>query len=118
MTMRIDAIVELFPDLDRSELTLWVGQRWVEPTIDPAVGPGGELADEAAWRFDDIDVARVRMIYDLRRALGVPAEALPVVLSLLDQVYELRCAMRRVADVLEAQPREVRSAILGALRPR
>lgn len=114
MTLRVDAIVALFPDLDRSELTLWVVRRWVEPEIEP----GADVGDEASWRFDDIDVARVRMIYDLRRDLGLTTDALPLVLSLLDQVYELRCAIHRVADVLEEQPGEVRSAIRGALRRR
>lgn len=107
--MRIDAIVGLFPDLDRSELTLWVGRRWVEPD-------GADLLDEAAWRFDEIDVARIRMIYDLSRDLGVTTDALPLVLSLLDQVYELRCAIHRVAGALDTQPGEVRSAIRGVLR--
>lgn len=114
MTLHIDAIVALFPDLDSAELTLWVGRRWVEPDVEA----GRDALDEAAWRFDEIDVARVRMIYDLRRDLDVSPEAIPLILSLVDQIYELRCAMHRVAGALEEQSGDVRDAILGAVRRR
>ena len=46
-------------------------------------------------------------------ALG--EEAMPVVLSLLDQVYDLRGTLRRIAGALEGQPPEVRDAVLRAL---
>jgi hypothetical protein len=39
------------------------------------------------------------------------------VLSLLDQVYELRIRMKSVLHVLETQPRDVQAALLSALRP-
>jgi hypothetical protein len=41
---------------------------------------------------------------------------MPLVLSLLDQVYTLRGQMHAVARVVERQPEAVRTAILAALR--
>lgn len=85
--MRLDAVVLLFRDLDRAELAGWVARRWVRPE------PAGD-----DWLFAAVDVARVRLIHDLRRAMEVPEETMPLVLSLLDQVYELRAALAAVSS--------------------
>jgi chaperone modulatory protein CbpM len=66
--------------------------------------------------FEEIDVARVRLIHDLRHAMAVQDEVIPLVLSLLDQIYSLRGQMRSVARAVETQPEAVREAILTALR--
>lgn len=103
--MRISAVITLFPDLPEPELTAWVERGWVRPE---------SIGDE--WVFEDIDVARVRLIRDLRYVMAVQEEVIPLVLSLLDQVYALRGQMRSVARAVEAQPETVRQAILAALR--
>ena len=41
---------------------------------------------------------------------------MPLVLSLLDQVYTLRGQMRAIAQAVESQPEAVRAAIIAALR--
>ena len=45
--------------------------------------------------FEEIDVERIRLILDLRDGMQVNEEALPVVLSLLDQLYALRRQLQR-----------------------
>ena len=70
----------------------------------------------AEWLFHEIDVARAHLIYDLRRELGTPEEVLPMLLGLLDQVYELRCNLKAMTRAIESQPAEVKAAVLGALR--
>jgi len=103
--MRIDAVVGLIGDLDTVELTGWVERGWVQPDA------AGDF-----WEFHEIDIARIRLIRDLRRGMDVGEDAIPVVLSLLDQVYELRGQLRRMVDALGEQPQEVRAAIVAALR--
>jgi chaperone modulatory protein CbpM len=103
--MRITAVTALFPDLPEPELTAWVERGWVRPA-----------ASDSDWVFEEIDVARVRLIHDLRYAMAVQDEVIPLVLSLLDQVYALRGQMRSVARAVESQPDTVREAILAALR--
>jgi chaperone modulatory protein CbpM len=103
--MRLTAVVALFPDLRESELLAWVERGWVHPQ------PG-----ETDWEFQDIDVARVRLIRDLRRDLAVQEEMMPLVLSLLDQLYALRGQMQAIARAVQAQDEAVRNAILAALR--
>jgi chaperone modulatory protein CbpM len=97
--------VALFPDLRETELQAWVERGWVR----------AQPSDED-WEFQDIDVARVRLIHDLRHDLAVQEETMPLVLSLLDQVYTLRGQMRAVARAVETQDETVRAAILTALR--
>lgn len=104
--MQFDAVLDLFPDLGPAELRLWIEQRWVQP----------ERAEGEGWAFHEIDVARVRLIYDLRRELDMSEETVPVLLALLDQVYELRCNLKAMTRAIESQPAEVKAAVLGAFR--
>ena len=48
--------------------------------------------------FSELDVARVRLICDLRHDLAVEEETVPLVLSLLDQVYALRRQMSALTE--------------------
>lgn len=65
--------------LDAPTLNIWIAAGWLRPTS----GRGGP-------EFSDIDVARARLIADLRNDLGVNDEAVPIVLDLIDQVHGLR----------------------------
>jgi chaperone modulatory protein CbpM len=103
--MRVTAVEALFPDLPEAELVSWVERGWVRPE-----------GTEPDWVFQEIDVARVRLIHDFGRAMAVPDDTMPLVLSLLDQVYTLRGQMRALARAVEGQPEAVRDAILAALR--
>ena len=102
--MELAEVAALFSDLTQVELTTWVERGWVIPD---AAGSGVE--------FREIDVARVRLIHDLRHGMDVGEDAMSLVLSLLDQVYELRSRMKWVLRAVESQPRDVQTAILGAM---
>lgn len=91
--------------LAREDLERWIGAAWVRPD-----GEAGQ------WVFHDIDVARVRLIVQLRDQMRVNEDALPVVLRLLDRLYEERRRMRRLRDALDLSlPGELRDAVLRAL---
>ena len=102
--MHITAVVAQFTDLNEAELTAWVERGWVHP--------GGARPGAA---FEDIDVARIRLIHDLRAVMRIEDETIPVILSLLDQVYDLRGTLRGVLRAVDRQPAPVRDAILRAL---
>ena len=102
--MQITAVAALFSDLPVIELTAWVERGWVLP----------ESVD-SGWVFHEIDVARVRLIYDLRHDMDVTDETMSLVLSLLDQMYELRGRLRTVLQAVEAQPADVKQAILRSI---
>jgi chaperone modulatory protein CbpM len=65
--------------VDAWELEEWIARRWVRP-----------VEDEAGVRFEEIDVARVRLIQVLRHEMELDDGAVPVVLSLLDQLHAAR----------------------------
>ena len=91
--------------LNSDDLRRWIDNAWVRPDGQPG-----------QYRFHDIDVARLRLIVELRDDLGVDEAALPVVLSLLDQLYETRRRMIRLRTVIETVvPEDVRGRILDDL---
>jgi chaperone modulatory protein CbpM len=105
--MDVTAVTALFSDLSQVELVTWVERGWVLPDTE-----GAHL------EFHEIDVARVRLIHDLRHGMDVGEDAVPLVLSLLDQVYELRSQLKAVLRVVEAQPHDVQLAIIAAMDPK
>ena len=52
--------------------------------------------------FEEVDVARVRLIVELRDALAVEEESIPVVLDLLDQLHATRGELGRLLAALDA----------------
>lgn len=86
------------------DVSRWIELAWVRP--------GGR---PPSWVFRDIDVARVRLILELRDELSLDEDALPTVLSLLDQLYATRRQVRAVRDALASAPGDVREAVLRAL---
>ena len=69
----IEVLCARVAGLQAGEVEQWIGNAWLR-----AEGPPGH------YRFEEIDVARVRLIQELRNDLGIEDESLPVVLSLID----------------------------------
>jgi chaperone modulatory protein CbpM len=105
MMMRFEMVVAEFPDVDAPELSDWIARGWVVP----------EGSTRADWAFAEIDVARIRLIRDLRLRMALEEDALTLVLSLLDQVYGLRGALHAMLRALEDQPPAVRQAVLTTI---
>lgn len=100
----LDTVAERFPEVAPAELALWVERRWVR----------AERGPDGAWRLTEMDVARVRLLVELRVTLEVEDDAIPLVLSLLDQLYDARRAVRALLAALDEQPPDVRQAVLAA----
>ena len=107
MSLDEEMVVARIGRLTLHELRLWVSEGWLRP----ATGPAGPV-------FDEIDVARIRLLCDLRKDMALPVEALPVILTLIDRLNMTRRDLRHLADALEDQPPEVRRAIAESLRAR
>ena len=86
----LDILCARFARLDPDDLRRWIAEGHVR----------AEVRDEGLV-FQEIDAERVRLILDLRQAMAVNEEALPVVLSLLDQVYALRRRLRDLGAALD-----------------
>lgn len=98
--MREIDVVRVVRGLKRAELRRWVAAGWVAPQ-----------RQDGESRFRQIDVARLTMIVQIRRDMQVAEDAMPLVLSLVDQVYGLRNELRLLGEAVEAQPETVRKAI-------
>jgi chaperone modulatory protein CbpM len=91
-------------ELEDAELTAWIEQKWVLP-----------VERDGGYAFDEADVARVRLIAELRRDFGVNDEAIPVVLRLLDQVYSLRQTLDQLNQAIGALPEDARDLLRAEL---
>ena len=73
--------------LNAQVLDAWITAEWLRPS------------ESCSGReFSDIDLARARLITNLRDALGINDEAVPVVLDLIDQIHGLRHLVRELLD--------------------
>jgi chaperone modulatory protein CbpM len=66
--------------------------------------------------FSDTDLARARLIQDLRHDLGVNDEGIGVILDLIDQLHGLRGTLRHLLTGLQAVPQDAREHLADVLR--
>ena len=97
-------LIEAIGHLQEEVLARWIDRGWVRPET-----VGGSP------QFDASDVARVRLICELHYELRIEEDSLPVMLSLMDQLYAVRRSMRTVVSAIEAQPEDVRTRIAGLI---
>lgn len=101
----VTTVLQRVRGLDEPTLRRWIAQEWVRPAR------RGE-----APVFEEIDIARLHLILELRDQMEVGETAMPVVLSLLDQLHASRRHMRRLCEMLDAAGPEDRvHDILGRL---
>jgi chaperone modulatory protein CbpM len=74
-------------------LEFWLEQEWIIPE---------ETA--AGVNFSDRDVARARLIQDLKNDFGVNEEGVDVILHLLDQIHGLRRAIAALHSEAQKDP--------------
>lgn len=91
----------------KSDLDSWIQRDWVRP-----------VRQDGDWRFADHDVARIELICDLVHELAIDADALDIILPLVDQVYALRRSLRAMTRAVEALPAASRRRVLDRLAQR
>jgi chaperone modulatory protein CbpM len=103
--MRVDELVAAISSLQRSDLEAWIREELVVPR------QAGTLL------FTDMECARVRLICTLHYELEIDAGTLPVVLSLVDQLYDTRQRLLSLTAAVTAQDQNVQAAIIAAMEP-
>ena len=86
--------------LGAGTLKAWIAAGWLLPRRN---GDGG--------RFSETDLARARLIRELKQDLGVNDEGIPVILDLVDQVHGLRRTLRELLSAIRAQSDTMRRQI-------
>lgn len=105
MTLKDEDVVARVPGVTVERLRGWVARGWLAPA-----------RGERDYAFEEIDVARIDLIRQLRDDLEIDRETVPVLLSLMDQVYGLRHELRSVMRALGEQPAETRKKIVARFR--
>jgi len=100
----IDELVAAITALQRSDLEIWIQEELVAPQ-----------EDAGALFFPDMECARVRLISTLHYDLEIAADTLPVVLSLVDQLYDTRQRLLSLAAAIAAQDKRVQAEIMVAI---
>jgi chaperone modulatory protein CbpM len=104
--MAVDDLLVTIAALQRRDLERWISEELVAPQQ-----IGGSLM------FSDMESARVRLICTLTYELDVDDSALPVVLSLLDQLYDTRQRLLSLTRAIKTQDETVQLAIAAATSP-
>lgn len=104
--MALDDLLATISTLQRGDLERWISEELVTPQQD------GE-----ALVFSDIECARVRLICSLTYELDIDGGTLPLVLSLLDQLYDTRQRLLSLTRAIKAQDETVQGAIVAAMAP-
>lgn len=73
--------------IEQRTFRLWLDEGWLVPRE----GAAGLILSE-------VDVARARLVRDLRDNIGVNDEGIGVILNLIDQVHGLRSILRAVLE--------------------
>lgn len=85
----IDNFAAQLPGVERHDIERWILLDWIRPDRE---GNG--------YVFQAVDIARARLIREMRDEMKLNEDAMPVVLVLLDQLYETRRRMREVGTAI------------------
>jgi chaperone modulatory protein CbpM len=102
--MRVDELLSAIAILQRSDLEIWIREELVAPQL-----------EAETLIFSEVECARVRLICTLHYELEIETDTLPVVLSLIDQLYETRRRLKSLTAGVAAQEKAVQAAILAAM---
>jgi chaperone modulatory protein CbpM len=98
--------------IDRPTLEQYIARDWLRP-----------VPDRAGWRFEEIDIARLRLVCHLLQDIRVNEDGIDVALSLLDQLYGARAQlygtrahMQKLTDAVARQPPQVRTEIMMVVK--
>lgn len=104
--MNIDDLVAAISALRRSDLESWIREELVTPQQDVEM-----------LRFTEMECARVHLICTLHYDIEIDADTLPVLLSLIDQLYDTRQRLLSLSAAVAAQDKTIQAAIIAAMKP-
>jgi chaperone modulatory protein CbpM len=102
--LREQDLLSIVTETSETELRVSLAAGWIVPA-----------SSDGERRYAEIDAARLRLIHELRADLDLSDEAVSVVLSLLDQLHELRVKLSCVAETIDAQPDDIRARLVETL---
>lgn len=111
MSLRDRDVLMRIERLTASRLRTCIDEAWITP-----------VRDETGPLFDEPDVARLQLICELTEDFDVNDAAVPIILSLVDQLHGLERHVRGIEEALaeldEAVLRDVLARLGGRMRRR
>ncbi len=90
---KLDEVIQVIDiSLDRDTIITYIEHSWIKP-----------VEENEDYYFEDIDVARIKLIHQLRHDMMVNDSSMDIILSLLDQLYGTREQVRKLSNILEAK---------------
>lgn len=106
----LDELLSLHNRLTVMHVERWVARGLLRPTS------VAEAGGADAWSFEQIDVARVRLLAELVDDIGLDDDTVETVVGLIDQVHTLRGQLDLLARAIAEQPTATREAIAATLK--
>ncbi|NOC85353.1 hypothetical protein [Ruegeria sp. HKCCD6428] len=104
MTLTEKELIETVTRLTSDRLTEYLAAEIVIP----------EQSDQGLV-YQNIDVARLELACELHEQYDMEADALSMMISLIDQLHGLRAELREVLNAIEAQPEPVRQQLVKVI---
>ena len=101
----LNELLGLHDRLTTMHVERWVARGLLRPT-------GGT----DTWTFEQVDVARARLLAELADDIGFDDDTVETVVGLVDQVHTLRGQLDLLARAIAEQPPATREAIASTLR--
>jgi chaperone modulatory protein CbpM len=101
----LDELLRLHGKLTTVHVERWVARGLLRPR-----------SEADAWVFEQVDVARVRLLTELVDDIGLDDDTMEVVVGLVDQVHTLRGQLHLLAQAIAEQPPATREAIAAVLQ--
>ena len=105
----LDELLRLHGRLTTVHVERWVARGLLRPALRPAGG-------SESWTFEQVDVARARLLAELVDDIGLDDDTVEAVIALIDQVHTLRGQLSLLAQAIAEQPPATREAIAAALK--
>ena len=102
--VRESELIAQFTVLERHVLLTWIEEGVIAPH-----------RDDEGYLFDPVDESRVALACDLHYRIGLDHASLPVILSLIDQLHDVRHHLRALTHAVAEQPEAVRQEIAERL---
>lgn len=90
--------------IDKATVITYIELNWVRP-----------IYKNEEYYFEDIDMARIRLIHQFKETLLIEDSAIDIILSLVDQLYGTRHQLNKVCVAISAQPKPIQKDILSLL---
>jgi len=74
-----------------------------------------QQSDQGGLVYQSIDIARLELACELHDQYEMEADALSMMMSLIDQVHCLRAELREVVSAVDTQPEDVRNSLVNLI---